>query len=511
MIETMVIAGLPKEVQEKLFRFFKRHDSTSGLVRLASLEDLDSEIDDMIAEVNVGVVRAKWISRPGRSKESIAENLKREKRVGVLVELVGSDLGEETYEMIAKANKSHTLAIAILKSDKPGDKARQTAAAHLGHYVSASTKSAKIFAIKEVLAENPEVYPQFAEALHCWNAAEIALQGGPYEGDVAEKLGMYALAEISRIEDILCKAEEVERGKASGSAPQSRYGHYYNEHLYRLQNELRDFVSVAGDMDSSWLPEDMKAKVVGSLKEVADRAKLVGVDLVTAVNDATLSFSVADRETQLHDLLGRLREAKTTEETLAALSGCELFRGKARHQIAATLFRNEHLSYASMQKGYIYLEEKSGALDSPWKMWNNIGKNLYTTYPVNGILMCLNTITWFADIDRIREFGREAEFLAGVVDAIVGEGFVNERTISALLASDIVDKSAFSVLPCNVIWNYREKMKPKSLVLLGEVLVETLADFDLVVYDQFERMARTFEGTIAELATVCEAATAGNE
>jgi hypothetical protein len=506
MIENMVIPNLPVDTQQRLFDLFQRSNNVAGLSRLAALPDLAPEVDAKIAQVTIGTVRAKWMSRPGRPSEDVYANLKREQRVGVLVELVDVDLEQETYEVIAKANKSHTLALAILKDDKPGKRAREIAARNLGEYVSATTKDSKLFAIKEAIAANPEVYENFAETVHCWSGARVALQGGPYKGKTASTLEKFMLDELTRLGEMATEAERHEQERQAAGRQQ----YYYNQSRYALQQQLQAFLSVLGDVDASWLKASTRDTISTTLVSFSMRCKAIGFDIGDEISDTVATLTVSERSTQLHKLVGGVQDAETLEAALEALDGCELFRGSARYQIVSSLLRNKNLSFSEMLAAYGYVKEHGGDVSSPWKLVKDIEPELYKAYPANGILLCEAIAPWYVSFEKIREAGREREYLETIVDAVRDGAVFGRNAIGYLLESSLLDEKMVEALPCKVLYERSSVANARAISLFGAVLARELATVPVSGLEQFERLVENFTGTIRELAAVCQAATAVN-
>lgn len=144
MLHLIVKPGLSARSQMNLYELFLRRRDNKGLALLAGLEDLDKDLDAKLAKVNASIVRAKWITRPGRSLSEIRANLCGEKRVRVLTDLVALDLNKKLYEVIAASNDSYALALAIVGNEASSRRAREIAARNLATYVSKSDTDVNI-------------------------------------------------------------------------------------------------------------------------------------------------------------------------------------------------------------------------------------------------------------------------------------------------------------------------------------------------------------------------------
>lgn len=502
MLENMVVVGLVSQTQNELFDLFARRNDTDGLARLAMLEDLDDSVDAKLAGVSSGSVRAKWLSRPGRGETEVYENIRREKRVGVLVELLAIDLRPDTYTVIAKANKSHTLALAVLGSEKAPKEAKDIAAGNLGKYVTEKTKSSKLFAIKEALTNNPKQFPAFTKEASCWQAVEIALVGGPYAGDLAVRVGSALLREVEATSQAVEQAsQKYLEAKNSGS-------YVYSSYRYDTERRLRSVLNTLINADTSWLSASTKNESVSLLQkmemDVTKSWGSSGLDFTSAIT----AIQSEDRQKKLSDMVAKVRNAKDRDSLIVSLAGCSTFQGTTRDQLAAAILRNDTLSYRDMDAGLHFMQGNGGGIANAWLLINDMGKSLYTSYPINGVLMCKSLSPWRVDIEQIRKAGREQEFVDAAI-AVMREGEIpHPAIINDLLESSLLTVGTLAEMPCALLSARSEDFSPQVRSMFGELLARELGDLPAVGLEQFERLVSKFNGTVAELAKVCKAATA---
>lgn len=87
------------------------------LARLAGHPSLHDDVDALLGAVNSAVVRIAWVSRKGRTVEQIADMVRSEKRVTVLMALVEAEgLPDELFRTIVDRTDSAKLLHAVMRS-----------------------------------------------------------------------------------------------------------------------------------------------------------------------------------------------------------------------------------------------------------------------------------------------------------------------------------------------------------------------------------------------------------
>ncbi len=105
------------ELQRRIYNHGSETRDHHLLARLAGHPELQAEVDASLGAVNSAIVRIAWVSRKGRTVEQIAEMVRSEKRVTVLLALVEAEgLPDELFRSIVERTDSAKLLHAVIRS-----------------------------------------------------------------------------------------------------------------------------------------------------------------------------------------------------------------------------------------------------------------------------------------------------------------------------------------------------------------------------------------------------------
>lgn len=119
-------------LQKRIHQYAVNRKDFYLLKSLAAHPALSEEIDEKIKEHPSAIVKAAWISRPGRSASDIEGLVSHEKRVTILTALAEMEcLSNEAQRIIVAKSKNKTVLVAIIRNSKSSIENRKFAANEL--------------------------------------------------------------------------------------------------------------------------------------------------------------------------------------------------------------------------------------------------------------------------------------------------------------------------------------------------------------------------------------------
>lgn len=505
MLVDIILDGLDEltpETQRSLLSLAAAQKNYVALAKLALVTNLLPEIDDKLELVGAAVVRAAWIQRPGRSLERVTESLKRERRVSVLQALAGLELEPECYALIAKANNSVTIALAVLGSKFAPLEAKQIAATNLAGALNAG-KGQKYQAIRDALAVNGEVMEAFANAaadpLSITIVAQVDTLSDPVATGIVNRLETLFLSFDRRIDAINDKKDSWQS-------------------TYEIMGEGHRLVTAAGDFAArSWCDEPKTASILAMLS----RTK-------SAVGESAVAHQYYSRVSHLADNLAHLIEVlehqngnptgafefvnragaiTTLEEVNDLLESIQVKSGlqsggvRKPDVIYSALLRNPQLELPAMIK---VVEVSTTAVYEVCRSAVSLAE-----YPVTAWIAITMKLPWAISISKVVETGRLEEYLDGLKGQLphMPQSSV-ERILGSLIGAGVVNASLLRSLPVTTLQLALTSTEVPATVrhdvaVLLEGALRGLPDSVWLLAGQ---LAEKFTGTIDELVLTARAA-----
>lgn len=489
MLHHIVTPGMGDDMQEKLYEVFFSQDNFAGLAALAGLKDISPSVESKLAKINNATVRVRWMTREGRSQKEVQENLKSEKRVGILVALVDFDFDFEVYQHIASANKSHALALAVLNSHKCGREAHRIAARNLGEYVSEKTSRRKLSDIGAALDGHEGLWEVFASSVTTLEGVLLALGNGPYGPTASEHL---AGVITQKMEEAVKWAQQ--QMALVGKLPQD--GSLYTNQGFAVEQGVRQVFFALDRIDFGSLPPHTCRILANHIK---DLRKLLPELRSRWMLRVITGLEVHDPETELSRHLDVLRTVDSIEEVEALLSGREDLEDPiVLPYVNLAVLSNKNIDTLTLVE---FLGSRDQVRFNPYP-----GEYLFRKTPemsVNGIAaFCLK---FYINRQCVENSGKELLVIEELL-RLSREGVgLRNGAAGAIISSPLAGKKIVAALPCDLLLANRKKMSAEAKEAFTQLVLTELGKLEKNEILQFDKMIAGFSGTLEELGIVCKA------
>lgn len=152
-------------MQQRIFDYGSKHGDNTLLAELTAHPSLTPELDEQLKDIPAAIVKAAWLSRPGREVEAILDLVAREKRVTVLSTLAAMENipGEAQLALANRADKK-SLLLDIVRNVAFASDARTAAAEKLTALMATDDKDALDSRSRnDVISNLNSAFPGFLE------------------------------------------------------------------------------------------------------------------------------------------------------------------------------------------------------------------------------------------------------------------------------------------------------------------------------------------------------------
>lgn len=479
------------EIQERLFAMYKRRGDHNGMARLCQLTDLDPAIDAKLAKENAAGVRAEWLKRPGRSIDELTAVLRKEKRVKVLIALCSLELPEACYAIIASANDSTTVSLAVMQSERATTEAKKIVAANLARNMS-SLRRGDHGLVRDTMLAHPELAAAFSREAKCFDALMTAVLSEDLDSDTAALL-------VGRIGAFLDKA-----GKQAATNMR------YDNVLHKAQNlisHLRSCSWVCDDVAAT-LNVHLEAFVAAITKAKAkesDQWRRNSYDrIITDIQDAIATFGGEMPGGQAVSKMVQRASQVSPEDVDDLIETARNLPAVAHRAVYMALMRNPGLSIQTRAK-----------IQMPGvQLWEILrGKKVIETLDRETLAALMLAQGWTLSLQMLDDAGVDVRpVIELMLQNLTGvDQHTQVRLLNQLVMSRWLDATLLSFIPVQLLRNALEcgGVDPTVRAGLAERMQELLAPLPPEAWDAFERMSGNFPGTIDELVRLCAATTAG--
>lgn len=472
---------MPYERQTLLFTMLNGNRDWDNLARMCLLPNLAPELDTKLSKVGSAKVKASWMSRPGRSSEEIAKAVRGERRISVLESLAASTDVETILTTMLYAASGLRIAIAVLNNEQAPDNVKRDAGRVLGERLdNTTTRSLRSEALKAAVS-HPDAIAAFAACstdpevlgLACeLEKPSLALRNHIVTAGVVQPL--------KRLQD------KIDTGKID-------MGHY--NAVYRIRECISSAATVAvhvtgsvwaGDAEvtamkaafESLRPASKHAEVTRIISESITRMEAARGDgglLLTA--QTAPAKKVPAILTRMQSLPWRSDLKTLTAQTLVNRTDLPL---SLRLQAAENLVAWEVQQYPQRYSMHAVLLSSLGGRYS-----GVTGETLVATMKQSG------HTGWEQEL-RVLHAAARAEKL----------DVYSDRIAAALISTELVDEELVSTMPLSFVVAHRGQAANR---ILGKLLSEQLPD-NLRVWEEAQKLAPKFPGTVKDLVIVAKAA-----
>ena len=168
------VQPVPLTLQHRILRWGTTHKDGSLLAALATVDNLDPDIEEQLSQSSLLEVLLAWANRPGRSREVLVERLLKEKRAKLLVglaELQGLD--QAIYTKLAD-QKSVTVRWALLANNSIDFQTRKSVAESLAPEYRKDNWGART-QLMSALGDNVELWRIFVRHAQSCQVVSTAL------------------------------------------------------------------------------------------------------------------------------------------------------------------------------------------------------------------------------------------------------------------------------------------------------------------------------------------------
>jgi hypothetical protein len=473
--------SVPSEQQHLLFTMFNQCRDWDQLARLCAIKDIDPDVDAKLAKVSSAKVKAAWMSRPGRTTEQMAAAVRGERRISVLEAMAASTAEPDLLLTMLNAGRSLRVAIAALNNENASEAAQAAAGKVIGEQLrDGSSRNQRRDALNAV-SSHPAALAAVGSAT---SDPELLAMASELE-TMTPRLAAH-IVEAGITAPLAALRDHI----GSGAIGQADWNY-----SYRIQSRWTPIMTVISAVASSVWLDDATA------------------DAILAALHATEEVIGQNKKTDY------VTQAITAIEARAASVGLlAAARSGTQAEVEAAMARSANMPYANSLSQMLHIEV-SARTDLPLatrqraisrvSTWSIIGAP--QQYPMPLVVFTIVSQSYYVHgqqlVTAIRDSGHVGweDELRNLLKQARAEKVQKLADVIAagMLNSDLVDIDLVMSMPVSFLHTHRGPAADK---ILAEYFLEHLPG-NVRLWEELEKLAPKFPGTVADLVAVARAAT----